>query len=92
MYISTLIISLILIYLLWVNHKSSPKRIIKSLWNEIHVNSKKIYNANEANNKEIVSTLNKENEEKGFIINNLLNYYYGKNSEEYEYYKYDSEK
>jgi len=91
MYISTSIIGLVLIYLLWVNYKSSPKRIIKSLWDEINVNSKKIYDANEANEEKVVSTLDKENEEKGFIINNIIDYYYGKNSEEYKYYKYDSE-
>lgn len=91
MYISTSIISLLAIYLFWINYKSSPKRIIKSLWNDIQINSKKIYHANEANDEKVVSALNKDNDEKGRIINSLLNYYYDKNSEYYTHYKYDSE-
>lgn len=88
---STSIINLFVIYLLWINYKSSPKRIIKSLWDEIQINSKKIYHANETNEENVVSALNKDNDEKGLIINSLLNYYYAKNTEDYRHYKYNSE-
>ena len=90
MYIgASTIFFLLAAYLLWVNYKSSPKRIINSLWNEIHANSKKIYDANEARDTEPAEQLNKENAEKGRIINSILNHYYGKASEEYNHYKYE---
>jgi hypothetical protein len=93
MYIDTsiiIILSLFFIYLLWANYKYSPKRIIKSLWDQVQKNAKKIYTANEANETEIVASLNKENSKKTFIINNLLNYYFDKNSK-YYHWNYDTD-